>query len=69
MVSSFNVKCKSDGAMWGNDLIYFNKLWAKGHVKVTKDTEYANRLLCNEHLLTLKHYNRYCSLPQSFTVY
>jgi hypothetical protein len=32
-----------------NGLIYFNKLWATGYVKVTKDTEYANRLLCNKH--------------------
>jgi hypothetical protein len=48
MVSSFNVKCKSDGEIWASDLIYYIKLWANGDVKVTKDTEYANRLLCNE---------------------
>jgi hypothetical protein len=54
MVSSFNVKCKSDGAMWENDLIYYNKLSATGHVKVTKDTKYANRLVCNEHALSIK---------------
>jgi hypothetical protein len=54
MVSNFNVKCKSDGAMWANDSIYYNKLWATGHVKVTKDTENANRLLCNEHALNIK---------------
>jgi hypothetical protein len=30
--------------MWAKDLIYYNKLRATGHVKVTKDKEYANRL-------------------------
>jgi hypothetical protein len=41
--------------MWANDSIYYNKLWATGHVKVTKNEKIQNMLtdIC-EHFLNIK---------------